>query len=114
MLSKKKTYLFNVARGEVINTDALIQALEAFEKSGGKEGIRGAAIDVTDPEPLPKDHPLWNAPNVIITPHVSGVNSAYIPRCIEILDVNIGRYLEGKKLMNQIDKGKGYSSQASN
>ncbi|KAI8167004.1 D-2-hydroxyacid dehydrogenase [Colletotrichum sp. SAR 10_70] len=62
ILSKKKTFVSNIARGHLIQTDALIEALET-----GK--IRAAALDVTDPEPLPKDHPLWKAPNVFITPH---------------------------------------------
>ncbi|KAF4878607.1 D-2-hydroxyacid dehydrogenase [Colletotrichum siamense] len=62
ILSKKKTFVSNIARGPLIQTDALIEALET-----GK--IRAAALDVTDPEPLPKDHPLWKAPNVFITPH---------------------------------------------
>ncbi|ROW04911.1 hypothetical protein VPNG_07047 [Cytospora leucostoma] len=61
ILSKKKTFLSSVARGESINTEALLQALENGQ-------IRGAAIDGTDPEPLPSDHPLWKAPNLLITP----------------------------------------------
>jgi phosphoglycerate dehydrogenase-like enzyme len=64
IMRKKKTFLSNVARGGHVNQEALIQALE--------EGlIRGAALDVADPEPLPSDHPLWKAPNLLITPSVS-------------------------------------------
>lgn len=61
IMSKKKTFLCNIARGGHVDQDALIQALE-------KGLIRGAALDVTDPEPLPSDHPLWKAPNLLITP----------------------------------------------
>lgn len=57
------TYIANISRGGIIDQPALVEALE-------KGKIRGAALDVTDPEPLPEDHPLWTAPNCLVTPHV--------------------------------------------
>ncbi|KJK73877.1 hypothetical protein H634G_10827 [Metarhizium anisopliae BRIP 53293] len=62
ILAKNKTFVSNIARGPVVNTDVLIRSLN-------NDSIRGAALDVTDPEPLPEGHPLWTAKNVIITPH---------------------------------------------
>ncbi|KAF5490383.1 D-2-hydroxyacid dehydrogenase [Colletotrichum fructicola] len=93
ILSKKKTFVSNIARGPLIKTDALIEALET-----GK--IRAAALDVTDPEPLPKDHPLWKAPNVFITPHVSWRTNGYWERVLGVLETNLGRMHEGKPLIN--------------
>ncbi len=62
---KKGAYLINVGRGKVVDTDALVEALQSGH-------LAGACLDVTDPEPLPSDHPLWSMPNVVITPHMSG------------------------------------------
>lgn len=70
--------LSNIARGKVVNTDALIHALQTNE-------IRGAALDVTDPEPLPVDSPLWNLPNCHITPHNAGHTPKYWDRCADIV-----------------------------
>ncbi|KAL2267902.1 hypothetical protein VTJ83DRAFT_5179 [Remersonia thermophila] len=96
-----RTFVSNIARGPVIDTDALMAAL--------REGrIRGAALDVTDPEPLPDGHPLWSAPNVLITPHVSGASTRYAERVLAILLENLGRLAEGKPLVNRIDKKRGY------
>lgn len=96
-----KTFVSNIARGQVIDTDALIAALE--------EGvIRGAALDVTDPEPLPKGHPLWKAKNVLITPHVSGSSTKLGPRILSILDMNLGRLNEGRPLANRVNRKEGY------
>lgn len=101
VLSKKKTFVSNIARGQIIDQEALITALR-------KEQIRGAALDVTDPEPLPTDSPLWDLPNVTITPHISGLTASYIERCFMILDENIERKAQGKKLWNQVDRKRGY------
>lgn len=101
VLSKRKTFVSNIARGQVVNTDDLITALH--------EGtIRGAALDVTEPEPLPADHPLWKAKNVLITPHVSGNSNHYNERTLKILAQNLKRRAEGKGLINQVDKSLGY------
>lgn len=101
IMSEKKTFVINVGRGAHINTRALMSALQT-----GK--IRGAAIDVTDPEPLPKDHPLWSAPNLTITPHVSWHTPHYFTRVMDILEQNLDRLSRGEKLMNLIDKKLSY------
>jgi len=101
ILSKKKAFISNIARGPIINQPALISAL-----NDGK--LRGAALDVTDPEPLPKDDPLWSTPNVTITPHVSGGSTAYIDRSFQVLQVNLEKLAKGEPLINTIDRKKGY------
>ncbi|GAA0229619.1 D-2-hydroxyacid dehydrogenase [Haladaptatus pallidirubidus] len=74
--------LVNVARGKVVETDALLSAIRGNQ-------IRGAALDVTDPEPLPEDHPLWNFENVLITPHMAGHTPEYFARLADILAENV-------------------------
>lgn len=101
LLSAKRTFISNVARGEVIDTDALIESLE-------KDLICGAALDVTDPEPLPDGHRLWSTKNVIITPHVSGDSEAYARRVFEVLKHNLVRLSKGEELSNQVDRVSGY------
>lgn len=86
--------LVNVARGAVADTDALLA-----ETSTGR--LR-AAVDVTDPEPLPADHPLWTTPGVLITPHVGGASSAMFPRMVRLVQQQIGLMLEGKEPVNVV------------
>ncbi|KAI0103854.1 D-isomer specific 2-hydroxyacid dehydrogenase [Nemania sp. FL0031] len=102
LLAAKKTYISNIGRGPTIVTEDLITALD--------EGwIRGAALDVTDPEPLPKYHPLWKKKDVIITPHVSGASNSYYKRLLAILDINLEKLSEGKtEFMNQVSRKRGY------
>ncbi|KAH9991324.1 hypothetical protein F4779DRAFT_609640 [Xylariaceae sp. FL0662B] len=101
LLAEKRTFVSNIGRGPVINTDDLITALD--------EGwIRGAALDVTDPEPLPKGHPLWHKKNVIITPHVSGSSVSYVDRLLAILEINLERLRKGKEFMNRVSRKRGY------
>ncbi|KAI3343285.1 hypothetical protein F4824DRAFT_485064 [Ustulina deusta] len=102
LLAGKQTYVSNIGRGATIVTDDLITALD--------EGwIRGAALDVTDPEPLPRGHPLWGKKNVIITPHVSGNSNSYFQRLLAILDINLERLSEGKaEFLNQVSRKRGY------
>ncbi|KAI8940264.1 hypothetical protein NX059_003966 [Plenodomus lindquistii] len=95
------TYVANIARGQIIDQPALIDALE-------KGLISGAALDVTDPEPLPADDALWTAPNVLITPHVSGASDMYAERAFEVLIENIRRKRGGKGLVNEVDRKRGY------
>ncbi|KZM22225.1 uncharacterized protein EKO05_0002067 [Ascochyta rabiei] len=95
------TYIANIARGQIIDQKALIKALETKQ-------IRGAALDVTDSEPLPKDDPLWTAPNVLITPHVSGSSDAYAERAFQVLAENIRRKRSGGKLVNEVNRDRGY------
>jgi phosphoglycerate dehydrogenase-like enzyme len=100
---KPSAVLVNVGRGTAVDTDALSEALYA-----GK--IFGAALDVTDPEPLPEDHPIWDAPNTIITPHVSGGwdERGNLERIFEIICTNLTRYFSGKPLINVVDMATGY------
>ena len=87
----------NVARGAVVDTDALLAELQA--------GRLRAALDVTDPEPLPRGHPLWRAPNVLITPHVGGDTSAFLPRAWRLLQEQLDRFAAGQPLANAVSKG---------
>ncbi|KAH6638083.1 hypothetical protein C7974DRAFT_154000 [Boeremia exigua] len=95
------TFVANIARGAIIDQKALIHALETKQ-------IGGAALDVADPEPLPKDDPLWSAPNVLITPHVSGSSDAYVDRAFQLLATNIRRQRSGGKLVNEVNRNRGY------
>lgn len=96
-----KPYVTNISRGKVIDQKALVDALNSGV-------LGGAALDVTDPEPLPKDDPLWEASNVQISPHVSGLGVEYFPRSLDILEVNLGRIARGQPLINSYKRGKGY------
>ena len=99
--SQGKPFVTNIARGQIINQSDLISAL--------KDGtLGGAAVDVTDPEPLPSDSELWGLDNVIVTPHVSGSGSSYIERAFKVMEVNLGRRMKGEKLINVVKRGRGY------
>ena len=102
---KKSAVLINVGRGDLIDTDALVSAL-----SEGK--LYGAALDVTDPEPLPPEHPLWDLPNVILTPHITGGTFGHSPVTEQILfdlcGKNMERYKNGEPLLNVVDLSTGY------
>lgn len=94
---KESAVLINVARGKVVDEAALIEAL--------KEGkIGGAALDVFEEEPLPEDSPLWDAPNVIISPHISGSTKHYNERAAELFAQNLRRFLDGQPLLNTVDR----------
>ncbi|KAI4182452.1 MAG: hypothetical protein L6R41_005963 [Letrouitia leprolyta] len=131
ILSKHNAFITNISRGPIIDQPALISALRAYEdhvsanpltvdasfsvvpeadtkSDTSVPGLRGAALDVTDPEPLPPDDPLWDAPNCIITPHVSGLGSAYVDRCFQVFEVNLDRRERGEKLINVVDRSRGY------
>jgi phosphoglycerate dehydrogenase-like enzyme len=84
--------LVNVARGAVVETDALVAAL--------REGRVRAALDVTDPEPLPADHPLWEAPGLLVTPHVGGATPAMWPRAYRLVREQLERFAAGQPLAN--------------
>ncbi|MFE7575016.1 2-hydroxyacid dehydrogenase [Streptomyces sp. NPDC057521] len=86
--------LVNVARGGVVDTKALLTELES--------GRLRAALDVTDPEPLPSGHPLWHAPNVLITPHVGGSTSAFLPRAKRLIAGQLTRFAAGQPLENVV------------
>jgi phosphoglycerate dehydrogenase-like enzyme len=86
--------LVNVARGPVVVTDALVAELQA--------GRLRAALDVTDPEPLPPGHPMWSAPGLLLSPHVGGNTSAFLPRARRLVADQVGRYSAGTGLLNVI------------
>ena len=98
---KPGAVVINVARGDVLDEDALIRALA----SGA---LRGAGLDVFREEPLPSDSPLWQLPNVLITPHVSATTSRFWTRQVDLIRDNVGRYLSGRALRNVVDKKRGY------
>jgi phosphoglycerate dehydrogenase-like enzyme len=93
-LMSQGTLLVNAARGPIVNTGALVEALR-----GGR--IR-AALDVTDPEPLPVGHPLWNCPNLLITPHVGGSSPQFAARSLKIAEDELRRYIAGEPLRNVV------------
>lgn len=86
--------LVNAARGPVVDTEALTAELAT--------GRIGAAMDVTDPEPLPADHPLWRLPNVFITPHVAGSVRGTLPRAYRLVGDQVRRYVAGEPLLNVV------------
>ncbi|MCS7173578.1 MAG: D-2-hydroxyacid dehydrogenase [Armatimonadetes bacterium] len=93
--------LVNVGRGALVDERALVEALRAGR-------LRGAALDVFETEPLPPDHPLWDLPNVLITPHISGNSPRYMDRAIPLFCENLRRYLRGEGLRNVVDPELGY------
>jgi len=100
-MMKKKPYFFNIGRGAVVDEKALINAL--------KEGkIRGAGIDVFEDEPLPSDSPLWEMENVLVTPHIAGLFPNYWEEPTNLFIENFKRYINGKELINVVDKLAGY------
>jgi len=98
---KPTAFLINVARGSVIDEEALVKALEAGE-------IAGAGLDVFAQEPLPEGHPFYKMENVILFPHLGGATPRYWERGTEFFCQNLKRYLTGQPLINVIDKRKGY------
>jgi phosphoglycerate dehydrogenase-like enzyme len=98
---KPSAVLINIARGGVVDEDALIRALQ--------EGwIAGAALDVFAEEPLPADSPLWAMPNVLISPHVAGFTPHYHERVQDIFTENLRRLLAGETLLNRVERERGY------
>ncbi len=98
---KKGSYLINIARGEVVDTEALIEALNSKQ-------LAGAGLDVTSPEPLPKGHPLWSTPNVVITPHMASNSVVTDTRRAALFRENLRRFASGEPLLNVVNKELGY------
>jgi len=98
---KSTAYLINIGRGDVVDEEALIRALD-------EHWIAGAGLDVFVTEPLPTDSRLWELPNVILSPHISGGMEDYVIRATEVFTENLRRYLSGKRLLHLVDKKKGY------
>ncbi|HYO82371.1 MAG TPA: D-2-hydroxyacid dehydrogenase [Bryobacteraceae bacterium] len=100
-LMKKGAYYIAMSRGKLTDTPSLVKALD--------EGrLAGAGLDVTDPEPLPKGHPLWKFPNVVITPHNSGGSDRLNARLHNLLLENLTRFGSGKPLINVVNKAEGF------
>ena len=100
-LMKKNSYFIAVSRGGIYDMNGLVKALD-------EKRLSGAGVDVTDPEPLPKDHPLWQFENVVITPHIAGRSDRDEARMQGTIVENLRRFVEGKPLINVVDKQKGY------
>jgi len=98
---KKTAVLINIGRGAVVDEAALISALAA-------ERIRGAMLDVFVEEPLPSGSPLWNLPNVIITPHIAGISAHYHQLAAAVFIENLQRYLDNRPLLNLFVRERGY------
>lgn len=98
---KPSAYLVDVSRGGVVDHDALLTALQ-------KKQLAGAALDVFPDEPLAADSPLWEQPNVIISPHVAGLSPHYVERAYVLFKENLRRYVSGEELLNKIDLERGY------
>lgn len=101
VLMKKSAVIINIGRGGIINEADLIEALH-------NNTIAGAGLDVTEQEPLPENSPLWDIPNVIITPHHSGLSHKYMDRAVDLLCKNLTAYLKNEPLPTQVNKQLGY------
>ncbi len=98
---KPSAYLINLARGAIVDSEALVEALT--------EGrIAGAGLDVFEQEPLPADSPLWDAPNLVITPHTSWSSDRVAERTVELFVENLRRDRAGEPLRNVVDLAAGY------
>ncbi|GJM30360.1 MAG: phosphoglycerate dehydrogenase [Cyclobacteriaceae bacterium] len=98
---KSGAYFINVSRGKLVDTDALQAALESGH-------LAGAGLDVTNPEPLPAEHPLWDFENVTITSHISGRSQHSWERLQAVFVENVNRYINGQPLINTVDKEAGF------
>lgn len=99
---KDEAVFLNMGRGDVVKSDVILEALQSKE-------IMHAVLDVFEEEPLPKEHPLWQADNITITPHLSGISPQYLPRALEIFEKNLNVYTEkGNAYINKIDMARGY------
>jgi phosphoglycerate dehydrogenase-like enzyme len=98
---KNGAYFVNVSRGGPVDTEALLDALNSGH-------VAGAGLDVTDPEPLPSDHPFFTMPNVLHSPHLAGISDNLRERNLELVSTNIRRFVKGLPLINVVDKALGY------
>jgi phosphoglycerate dehydrogenase-like enzyme len=98
---KKGAYFINVSRGRIVQTDALLSALKGNH-------LAGAGLDVTEPEPLPPNHPLWDEPNAFITPHIAGQSQFGRLRLQAVFVENVRRFTSSLPMLNLVDKLKGY------
>ncbi|SMP57138.1 D-3-phosphoglycerate dehydrogenase [Neorhodopirellula lusitana] len=98
---KPGSYLINVARGQVLKEQALVDALQSGQ-------LAGAGVDVTEIEPLPADSPLWNDPNVLVTPHVGAQSSRRVDDTVDLVCINLRRFFTGQSIYNRVDKRLGF------
>ena len=98
---KPSAYFINVGRGGLVQTPDLVAVLQ-------KHQLAGAGLDVTDPEPLPDDHPLWSMQNVVISPHQGALSAAARDRQWRLYRENVRRFVAGEPLLCVVDKGRGY------
>jgi phosphoglycerate dehydrogenase-like enzyme len=98
---KPSAYLVDVSRGGIVKNSALKAALQ-------EKKLAGAVLDVFEQEPLPKDHPMWDTPNLIISPHIAGVSHHYNERSVNLIIENLKRYLNNTNLLNTFDPDVGY------
>jgi phosphoglycerate dehydrogenase-like enzyme len=98
---RSTAYLVNISRGKIVDESALVEALE-------KNEIAGAGLDVFEVEPLSANSPLWKLDNVILSPHIAGFTPDYDRRAIDVFTRNLRRYLEGRPLLNLVDRDAGY------
>lgn len=98
-LLRQGALLVNAGRGPLVDTDALVRALNS--------GRIRAAVDVTEPEPLPEGHPLWKCPNLLITPHIGGSSPQFGPRSVRTAAAELQRWMNGEPMQNVVQKGQG-------
>jgi phosphoglycerate dehydrogenase-like enzyme len=98
---KRSAYLINIARGGLVQTEALVNSLKSNR-------LAGAGLDVMDPEPLPDDHPLWTLGNIVISPHVGAQSPGGQDRQWRLFRENIRRFVAGEALLGVVDKAKGF------
>lgn len=99
---KNEAVFLNMGRGDAVENDVILKAVQ-------EEEIMHAVLDVFEQEPLPEDHPLWDADNITITPHLSGISPYYLPRALDILEKNLDVYMKGYgEFVNKIDVSRGY------
>jgi D-2-hydroxyacid dehydrogenase (NADP+) len=100
-LMKQGAYFIAVSRGRTYSAAALAEALDS-------KRLAGAGIDVVDPEPLPRESPLWKFENVVVTPHIATQSDKLGARTIDLMKDNLLRFLDGEPLINVVDKQRGY------
>lgn len=100
-LMKRNSYFIAVSRGGVYEMNGLVKGLDSRQ-------LAGAGVDVVDPEPLPKGHPLWKFDNAIVTPHIAGRSDQDRARMVGTIKENLRRFVDGKPMINVVDKQKGY------
>jgi phosphoglycerate dehydrogenase-like enzyme len=98
---KPSAYLVNISRGSLVDTNALVHAVRTGQ-------IAGAALDVTEPEPLPDDHPIWEIDEILITPHIANPDAWDAVQLSPLIHTNVERYLAGEPLLGLVDPDLGY------